>query len=80
MLRRLPSSISLVLAAVLLPALPVGAACLSDLESAALVANYLAKKPAANPEGLSDADGACTRAKFNSPKATEPDAHAQLTT
>jgi 2-keto-4-pentenoate hydratase len=44
---------------------PAGAACLSDLDAAALVANYLAKKPAANPEGLSDADGACTRAKVN---------------
>jgi 2-keto-4-pentenoate hydratase len=41
------------------------AACLSDTEAAALVANYLNKKPAANPEGLSDADAACTRAKVN---------------
>jgi 2-keto-4-pentenoate hydratase len=45
--------------------LPAQAACLSDTEAAALVANYLDKKPAANPEGLSDADGACTRAKVN---------------
>ena len=41
------------------------AACLSDLEAAALVANYLNKQPAANPEGLSDADAACSRAKVN---------------
>ncbi len=41
------------------------AACLTDVEAAALVANYLNKKPAANPEGLNDADGACTRAKVN---------------
>ena len=46
-------------------ALPGRAECLSDLQAAALVANYLDKKPAANPEGLNDADGACTRAKFN---------------
>ena len=45
--------------------LPATAACLSDTEAAALVANYLNKKPAANPEGLNDADAACTRAKFN---------------
>lgn len=43
----------------------VGAACMSDLEAAALVANYIAKKPAANPEGLSTADGECSRAKVN---------------
>lgn len=41
------------------------AACLSDIEAAALVANYLNKKPSANPEGLNDADGACSRAKVN---------------
>jgi 2-keto-4-pentenoate hydratase len=52
-------------------ALPAAAACLSDAEVAALVDNYLAKKPAANPEGLSDADGACTRAKFNAQLASK---------
>ena len=41
------------------------AACLTDLEAAEIVANYLAKTPAANPEGLSTADGECTRAKVN---------------
>jgi 2-keto-4-pentenoate hydratase len=41
------------------------AECLSNAQAAALAANYLNKKPAANPEGLSDADGACSRAKFN---------------
>ncbi len=46
--------------------LPATAACLSDLQAAALVANYLNKTPSANPEGLNDADAACTRAKFNS--------------
>ncbi len=42
-----------------------GAACLSDIDAAALVANYLAKTPAANPENLSTADGECSRAKVN---------------
>lgn len=41
------------------------AACLSDAQAAELVASYVAKTPAANPENLSDADGACTRAKVN---------------
>ena len=41
------------------------AACLSDVDAAALVANYMARKPAANPEGLSAADGECTRTKVN---------------
>jgi 2-keto-4-pentenoate hydratase len=41
------------------------AACMNDLDAAALVANYLAKKPAANPEGLSTSDGECSRTKFN---------------
>ena len=45
--------------------LPAGAACLTDVEAAAMVANYLNKKPAATPEGLNDADAACTRAKVN---------------
>lgn len=41
------------------------AACLSDAQAAELAAHYLSRQPAANPEGLSDADGACTRAKLN---------------
>ena len=40
-------------------------ACMSDLEAAALVANYMARTPAANPEGLSTEDGECSRAKVN---------------
>lgn len=63
--RQLLIATGLTLAALLATAPQARAACLSDLESAALVANYLNKKPAATPEGLSDADGACTRAKFN---------------
>lgn len=46
-------------------ALSVQAECLSDTQVAELVGAYLAKKPAANPEGLSEADGDCTRAKVN---------------
>ena len=41
------------------------AACLSDEQVAAIFAAYQARKPAANPEGLSAADGECSRAKFN---------------
>ena len=41
------------------------AACLSDTQAVELVDKFLAKQPAANPEGLSDADGACSRAKVN---------------
>lgn len=43
----------------------VQAACLTDAQVADWVASYVAKTPAANPENLSDTDGACTRAKFN---------------
>ena len=41
------------------------AECLTDAQASELVANYLAKTPAANLENLSDADGACTRGKVN---------------
>ena len=41
------------------------AQCLSDAQAADMVASYIAKTPAANPENLSDADGACTRGKVN---------------
>ena len=41
------------------------AECLSDAQAAEMVAHYVAKTPAANPDNLSDADGACTRAKVN---------------
>ena len=52
-------------AAFALASTPLMAACLSDAEVAALMAAYTARTPAANPEGLSDADGECTRAKVN---------------
>ena len=40
------------------------AACLSDAEVAALMDSYNKRQPAVNPEGLSAADGECTREKF----------------
>jgi 2-keto-4-pentenoate hydratase len=45
-------------------AAPLHAACLDDAQVAALAAAYAARTPAANPEGLSDADGECSRAKL----------------
>ena len=42
----------------------VQAACMSDAEVTALLASYTAKTPAANPEGLSEADGECSRGKL----------------
>lgn len=41
------------------------AACLGDVQVAQMAEHYAARTPAANPEGLSDQDAACTRAKFN---------------
>lgn len=46
------------------------AACLSDAQVGEMSTAYFAKTPAANIEGLSDADGACTRAKFNAQLAS----------
>lgn len=48
------------------PAPPAAAACLSDEQVQQLVAAYTAGVPAANPEGLTAADGECSRDKFNS--------------
>lgn len=39
--------------------------CLTDVQAAELLAHYVARTPAPNPVNLSDADGACTRGKFN---------------
>lgn len=39
------------------------AACLTDAQAQELVTQIVAKAPAANPEGLSEADGDCSRAK-----------------
>ena len=43
----------------------VQAECLTDAQAVALFDAFTAKTPATNPEGLNEADGACTRAKFN---------------
>ena len=43
----------------------VQAACMSDADVAAMFDAYTKRQPAANPEGLSAADGECSRAKFN---------------
>jgi 2-keto-4-pentenoate hydratase len=45
-------------------------ACLSDAQVASLAEAIQARTPAANPEELSEADGACTRAKLNAVLAT----------
>ena len=50
---------------------PAGAACLSDVQVVALHDAYNARQPAANVEGLSAADGECTRAKWNRLLATQ---------
>ncbi len=52
-------------AALVLAALsPLALACMSDEQVVALLASYTAKTPAANPEGLSDEAGACSRGKL----------------
>lgn len=53
------------IAAGLLAAAPAAAACLTDAEVAAMVEAYRARVPAVNPQGLSAADGECSRSKFN---------------
>lgn len=61
-----PWTVRTLLAATAAIAVPLAhAACLSDAEVAAMFAAYQARQPAANPEGLSAADGECTRARFN---------------
>jgi 2-keto-4-pentenoate hydratase len=54
-----------VLVALAISAAGAGAACFTDAQAAALVEAMQARTPAANPEGLSEADGACSRAKVN---------------
>lgn len=41
------------------------AACMTDAQAVAMVDHYMAKTPAANPEGLTEDDGVCSRAKVN---------------
>lgn len=60
-----PLTISVTLLAGLLAFGSAQAACLSDADVAALADAIAAKTPAVTPEGLSDADATCTRAKLN---------------
>lgn len=46
-------------------ALHAGAECLTDAQVNDMAEKIAAKAPAANPEGLNEAGGACTRAKLN---------------
>lgn len=54
------------LAMVALAIASVGAqsACMTDAQAAAMMDKWLEKLPADTPEGLAEADGACSRAKF----------------
>jgi 2-keto-4-pentenoate hydratase len=51
-------------ALLLAAAVPASAACMSDAEVVALFDAYNQRRPAANPEGLSTADGECSRGKL----------------
>ena len=62
-MKHLPALTALALSVVCATA--AHAQCLSDAQAAEMAGHYAAKTPAANLENLSDADGACTRAKFN---------------
>jgi len=46
-------------------AMGAGAECLSDGDVGVMASHYASRTPAPNFPALSDADGACTRAKFN---------------
>ncbi len=56
---------SLVLAVAAVTTVSASAACLSDAQVGAMADHYTARTPADTPEGLSAADGACTRTKLN---------------
>jgi 2-keto-4-pentenoate hydratase len=60
---RFPNTLS-ALALALVALSPAAQACMTDEQVAALLASYTAKTPAANPEGLSDEAGACSRGKL----------------
>ncbi len=51
--------------AVLSVAAQAHAACLTDAQVQDMATQYTARQPAANPEGLTEEDGRCSRAKFN---------------
>lgn len=56
---------TLMLVTLAIAAFQAGAECLSDAQVGDLAEKIAARQPAANPEGLNEADGACTRAKLN---------------
>ena len=60
---RIPHTLSAV-AFALMAFAPAAQACMSDEQVAALLASYTARTPAANPEGLTDEAGACSRGKL----------------
>ena len=49
----------------MLGAIAASAACLSEAEVAAMADAYQSRTPAANPRGLTPADGECSRSKLN---------------
>jgi 2-keto-4-pentenoate hydratase len=50
---------------VMVSGLNANAACLTDAQTQDMAAQYAARLPATNPEGLTEEDGRCSRAKFN---------------
>ena len=56
---------TLIAATLMIVGLTAGAECLSDAQAGDMAEKIAAKIPAATPEGLNEADGACSRAKLN---------------
>lgn len=56
---------TLLAVALAIAGMPAHTECLTDQQVAELIASYAAKTPAANPQGLSEEDGVCSRAKVN---------------
>jgi 2-keto-4-pentenoate hydratase len=59
-------ALTCVLAICALAAPAAHAACMSPAQVVAMANDYMQRQPTPNPEGLSVADGECSRAKFNS--------------
>ncbi|MEO8387584.1 fumarylacetoacetate hydrolase [Polaromonas sp.] len=56
---------TLMLVTLAIAGLQARAECLSDIQVSDMAEKMAARLPASNPEGLNEADGACTRAKLN---------------
>lgn len=56
---------TLITVTLVIAGLQAQAECLSDAQVADMAEKIVAKTPAATPEGLNEADGACSRAKLN---------------